>query len=715
MSRHAANGNAITGNGRSQAHPPPAATALVDDAGTVVGWSSGAQRLLGYAGEEVLDRHVGLLLSTAPPEGPRGSAWARELHAMGGLRHLRSREHWSWLVGARHKDGRTVPVALDASPLTTSGHGAGWLLSAVDLSALHAAPDAARLLTDALLDQAPIAFAIWDTDLRAVWLNDSAAAQASGPRDAIVNRHVDEAGENFDLTDAMPALRGVLETGTPVIDHEIRRRQASGGERAFSVSMFRLEGDDGVPLGLCTMGIDASESHVRSQMSLLSSAGTRIGTTLDIATTAQELADVAVPALADFATVDLSDWRPAGSSPQERLYDNEFGSPTFRRAGASSVNPGVPEAVFKVGDVVFLPPTSPIVRPLSTGRSHFEPRLNTGQSWLVDDPARHEAIKRARMHSAMIVPLMARGEILGVAVFARTRNQTSFTRDDLFLAEELCARAALSLDNARRYSRERSAALALQGDLLPARLPDGTGLDLYHRYLPTDRQGVGGDWYDVIPLPNGRVGLVVGDVVGHGINAAAAMGRLRTAVNTLADQCLPPHELLARLDHVAVRLSRGAYDPRHLGIPPLAATCLYAVHDRTTGRCTIARAGHPPPLIIDPDGRAEFIHAPAGAPIGWGLSSYESVDVDIAENGFLAMYTDGLVERRGEDIDAGMDRLTAAFTAAVGQAGGDLDDIGDAVIDRMTRGTRPEDDIALLLARVQESAAGGRAAPLEPC
>jgi serine phosphatase RsbU (regulator of sigma subunit) len=196
------------------------------------------------------------------------------------------------------------------------------------------------------------------------------------------------------------------------------------------------------------------------------------------------------------------------------------------------------------------------------------------------------------------------------------------------------------------------------------------------------------------------------------------MGRLRTAVNTLADQCLPPHQLLARLDHVAARLSRGAYDPELLGIPPLAATCVYAVHDRNTGQCTIARAGHPPPLIIDPDGHAAFVDAPAGAPIGWGLSSYESVEVDLPENGFVAMYTDGLVERRGDDIDAGLDRLAAAFTSAVSGVRGDLDEIGAAVIDRMTRGTPPEDDIALLLARVQESpggAGGGRAARGEPC
>lgn len=699
MPRHAANAGVIVGSERSEAKAPPAATALVDDDGIVVGWSPGAEQLLGYPTDEALGRHVGFLLSSEPVSG-RGSGWPRALLDMGAVDHLTAREPWSSLVSARRSDGRTMPVALDASPLATTGHGAGWLLTAVELSAAHSAPQAARLLTDALLDQAPIAFAVWDTDLRIVWLNDSAAEQATGPRDGLVNRHVDQAGEAFDLTDIMPAMRRVIETGTPVIDHEIRRNLKAGGQRAFSVSMFRLEGRDGVPLGVGTLGIDASVSAVRKQMSLLSRAGTAIGTTLDIATTAQELADVAVPALADFVAVDLTDWHPPGTSPRESLVHQEFGgSPTFRRAGAASIHPGVPEAVFRVGEVVFQPRSSPVVRPLATGRSYFEPRLDAAQAWVRKDPPRERSIKRHGIHSAMFVPLKARGEILGITVFARTDNPTPFTRDDLFFAEELCAKAALSLDNARRFSRERSAALALQRDLLPARLSSGDGLDLYTQYLPTGKRGVGGDWYDVMPMPNGNVGLVVGDVVGHGINAAAAMGRLRTAVNTLADQCLPPHELLASLDHVAVRLSQGTADPQRLGIPALAATCVYAVHDSTTGRCTIARAGHPPPLIITPDGHAEYCPSPAGAPIGWGLSSYESVEMELPENGLLALFTDGLIERRGADIDDGLGRLARAFSSAVLTAGGDLDKVGADVIERMTRAAPPEDDIALLVAR----------------
>ncbi|MFG1811672.1 SpoIIE family protein phosphatase [Streptomyces sp. NPDC049040] len=692
MSPHSANPDRNTGHGGPQV---PVATALVDASGTVVGWSAEAQRLLGYAGDDVLDGRVRALLAydSAGTEGGR----LRELIGPGAVERIEAREPWSSLLNARHLDGRAVPVALDAAPLTTAGHGALWLLSAVGLDRVSAAPAAARLLTDALLERSPVAIAFWDTGLRAVWVNDVAAQQANARPATLVDRPVDEAAGNFDLSEALPAMRRVLTTGTPVLDREIRRLSPDGEEKAFSVSMFRLEDADGAALGVCTMGIDASASTVRRRMSLLNRSGTRVGTTLDIVTTAQELADVMVPELADFATVDLSDWEPPGTSPNEPLEYNEFGNPAFRRAGMASIHPEVPEAVFDVGEVVFHPPSSPLVRPLATGQSHFEPRLDTAHSWLAEDPARERVIKRAGIHSVMVVPLKARGEILGVTFLARTGDRASFTRGDLFLAEELSVRAALSLDNARRYSRERRAALALQRDLLPRHLPDGGGLDLYSRYLPTDKQGVGGDWYDVMPLPDGRVGMVVGDVVGHGISAAASMGRLRTAVNTLADQCMPPHELLARLDHVAVRLSRNTVDPERLGIPALAATCVYAVYDGATGSCAIARAGHPPPLIITPDGHGEYSTAPAGAPIGWGLSSYESHEMTLPENTLVALFTDGLIERRGDDIDAGLARLLAAFADSRGSLGS----MCSAVIDRMTRDTATEDDIALLLARTR--------------
>jgi serine phosphatase RsbU (regulator of sigma subunit) len=201
--------------------------------------------------------------------------------------------------------------------------------------------------------------------------------------------------------------------------------------------------------------------------------------------------------------------------------------------------------------------------------------------------------------------LRARGTTLGVVVLGRHARLDRFKPDDLLLADELAAKAAMAIDNARRYTRERTVALALQRSLLPQRLPDQPAVELASRYRPAEF-GVGGDWYDVIPLSGARVALVVGDVVGHGVHAAATMGRLRTAVRTLADGELPPEELLTRLDDVLTRLtveenltsgvaagdideSSGIGDTGDIG-----ATCLYAVYDPVARRCALARAGHPP-------------------------------------------------------------------------------------------------------------------------
>ncbi len=272
-----------------------------------------------------------------------------------------------------------------------------------------------------------------------------------------------------------------------------------------------------------------------------------------------------------------------------------------------------------------------------------------------------------------------------------------FEEDDLLLAEELVGRAALSLDNARQYARERSAALALQRHLLPHRATGEPAADVAWRYLPADsHHGVGGDWFDVIPLSGARTALVVGDVLGHGINAAATMGQLRTAVRTLADMDLPPEDLLAHLDEQVVRLAENDVEPGDPAAATIGATCLYAVYDPATGQCTMARAGHPPPAIIDPHGRVTFPELPIGPPLGLGLAPFESVTLELPGNSVLALYTDGLIESRDQDIDAGMDRLAAALA----HPGLDLEDLCSSVVDALPA-QAPIDDATLLLARTR--------------
>ncbi len=306
---------------------------------------------------------------------------------------------------------------------------------------------------------------------------------------------------------------------------------------------------------------------------------------------------------------------------------------------------------------------------------------------------------RKGVHSMVTVPLRARGTTLGVAVFLRIASPDPYTQDDVALAEELASRAAVCVDNARRFARERSTALALQHSLLPRGLPGQAAVEVAHRYLPCGSvAGIGGDWFDVIPLSGSRVALCVGDVVGHGIQSSATMGRLRTAVRTLADVDLPPDELLTHLDDLVTHLA----DEEDGGdVAELGATCLYAVYDPVSRRLTLASAGHPPPAVVPPGGVAELVEVSAGPPLGVGGLPFEATELVLPEGSLLALYTDGLIEDRNRDID----HTTAELCRALNLPGASLDALCDAVL-KSVLPEQPGDDVALLLARTHALGAG---------
>ncbi|WP_405983668.1 SpoIIE family protein phosphatase [Streptomyces sp. NBC_00872] len=667
------------------------ATAVLDAKGVVIGWTPAAERLVGYPAAEVMGRLAGMMLL---PDGDasKASVFAERCRAQGG---------WSGFAALRHRDGRRLDMNLRVSPLSGPDGTAQWLVSASDTAAVS--PGVAKgLVLESLLARAPIGIIVRDPELRCTWVNDTLELQDGIPREERLGRRLTESLPGItEAVEAEAVMRRVLNTGTPVVDLEFRAWVPLDRhrERAFSVSIFRLEDGDGHALGVCAMWTDVTRrEQARERLAILSEASTRIGSTLDVMRTGQELADLAVPLLADFAAVDLAESVPLGEEPLARLGPMGGRIPVFCRAGVASVRPGAPEALWARGEAVFVPPDSPFTRVLSSGKSHMERVVDTSPgSWLGQDPVRVERIHEVGMHSCMYVPIHARGTVLGVALFARTDDPTPFEQDDLILAEELVNRAALSLDNANRYTRERATAFALQRNLLPQRLTGGTAVEVASHYLPADsRHGAGGDWFDVIPLSGARVALVVGDVVGHGINAAATMGRLRTAVHTLADMDLPPDELLAHLDDLAIRLIEEDADGKGMATAVLGATCLYAVYDPVIRRCTMARAGHPPPAIVDPHGRVTFPDLPAGTPLGLGLVPFESVEMELPEGSVLAFYTDGLVESRDQDIDAGMHRLSAVLA----QPGLPLGDLCSAVVASLQT-PAPYDDVALLLARTR--------------
>ncbi|MEU4929675.1 SpoIIE family protein phosphatase [Streptomyces yokosukanensis] len=419
----------------------------------------------------------------------------------------------------------------------------------------------------------------------------------------------------------------------------------------------------------------------RRRLELLSEASTRIGTTLDVRRTAQELAQTAVPQLADYVTIDL---------PEAVLRGEESADPhgDLRRTVVHGIRDDCP--FHPVGKQVDYGPTTPQLRSLTSGEAVLEPDLKIAAGWLAHDPE-HSGELLAHVHSLIAVPLVARGVVLGVAAFYRGQDPAPFGDDDRSLAQELASRAALSIDNARRYTHERSMVLALQRSLLPRGLPDQDTVEVAHRYLPAESD-VGGDWYDVIPLSGTRIGLMVGDVVGHGMLSAATMGRLRTAARSFAELDFPPDEVLTHLDNLVGRLDRE--DPTTDAADIIGATCLYAVYDPTTQRCTMARAGHPPPALVRPDGTVSFPELPAGPPLGLGGLPFEAVEVDLPEGSQLVLYTDGLIEDRDRDVDRVLDQLRGALAHPERTP----EETCQVVLNSVAP-AHPGDDIALLVAR----------------
>ncbi|MFF4487977.1 SpoIIE family protein phosphatase [Streptomyces sp. NPDC001544] len=512
---------------------------------------------------------------------------------------------------------------------------------------------------------------------RLLLANDEAHRLLDLPEDA-ERRHVLELG-----LDA--ATAGLLASGRVATDevHLVKDRLLAINQRPTDLR--------GGPPGSVTTLRDSTELRAlsgraevaRERLDMLYDAGVGIGTSLDVTRTAEELAELAVPRFADFATVDLFDAVIEGADPQPGT--------ALRRTACSGIREDAP--LYPVGRRIRFVPTSPQARSLAAGRSVVEPRLKEAQGWLAQDLERTEQVVEYGIHALVTVPLRAGSLVLGVANFWRSEKPEPFDAEEVALAEELVARAAVSIDNARRYTREHGMAVALQRSLLPRSLPEQGALEIAYRYLPA-QAGVGGDWFDVLPLSGARVALVVGDVVGHGLHAAATMGRLRTAVHNFSALDLPPDELLALLDELVGRIDQDE-TPADGAAVVTGATCLYAVYDPVSRRCAVARAGHPPPALVRPDGSVDFLEVPAGPPLGLGGLPFETAELELPEGSRLVLYTDGLVEDRERDIDEGLELLRDALK----RAGDSPEETCRAVLDRLP--ARPSDDVALIVARTR--------------
>ncbi|MER7182914.1 SpoIIE family protein phosphatase [Streptomyces hyaluromycini] len=465
-------------------------------------------------------------------------------------------------------------------------------------------------------------------------------------------------------------------------------------DRLLAVNQRPIEVRGGPPGSVTTLrdstelrALSGRAEVARERLNMLYDAGVGIGTSLDVTRTAEELTELAVPRFADYATLDLYDAVLKGEEPKP--------GDALRRVAFAGIRKDAP--LYPVGERFQFVPSSPQGRSLESGESVVEPRLRDSPGWRSQDVELTGRILEFGIHSLITVPLRAGNLVLGLANFCRSEKLAPFDTEELALAEELVARAAVSIDNARRYTREHSMAVTLQRSLLPRNLPAQSALDIAYRYLPA-QSGVGGDWFDVLPLSGARVALVVGDVVGHGLHAAATMGRLRTAVHNFTALDLQPDELMGLLDELVGRIDQDEtpVDDADNTVTITGATCLYAIYDPVSRRCTVARAGHPPPALVGPDGSVEFPDVPAGPPLGVGGLPFETADLELPEGSSLVLYTDGLVEDRQRDIDEGLELLAGALESA---AGSSPDDTCAAVLERLP--ARPGDDVALIVARTR--------------
>jgi putative methionine-R-sulfoxide reductase with GAF domain len=286
------------------------------------------------------------------------------------------------------------------------------------------------------------------------------------------------------------------------------------------------------------------------------------------------------------------------------------------------------------------------------------------------------------LHVLLGVPMVAQDELTGVLHVGSTTDRR-FTDEEIVLLQLVADRLAMAA-HVHRSRSERSAASMLQESLLPTRLPAMDGWEFAARYVPGSDSGVGGDWYDVFDLPGGRIGLVIGDVVGSGLAAAVVMGRLRSALRAYALEFDDPAVVLGRLDRKASHFEHNSM-----------ATVAYGVLDVPAGRIDLALAGHPPPIVAVPGEQPRFLDVPVGPPVGYDLAvtGRRGMSTELPQGALLALYTDGLVERRGTDLDARLAQLLATVTTEAPEL------VCARIMARMVGSEPANDDIALITVR----------------
>ncbi|WP_439947521.1 SpoIIE family protein phosphatase [Streptomyces sp. BBFR109] len=659
------------------------ASVVLDAEGRIVLWSPQAEELFGYTAHEALGRLAARLMVHKEHLDVVVKLFADVLLTGKG---------WAGAFPVRHKDGSTRMVEFRNMRLLDDRGDVYALGLAADQSTVRRLErDVA--LSERIVSQSPIGLAVLDTELRYVSVNPALERIDGVPAAERLGRTIPEVLPQLNADKVESATRRVLETGQPVVDvFAVGRTPAEPDEdQAWSISLYRLEDAVGTILGVAVSIVDVTERYragieaeaARHRLALIADASARIGTTLDLDRTARELAEVAVPELADVAAVDLLDavvgGRRSSLGPTEAAVFRALAVRADRAADAL-------EAADPPGQIASYGPDRLVTRCVRTGQPVLVAHVKDEDlTCIARSPEAAVLLGRAGVHSYLAVPLIARGEVLGALDLKRTHNPRPFGEDDVLLARELASRAAVQIDNARWYQNARDTALTLQRSLLPRHPSVTGGLEVASRYQPAGATiEVGGDWFDVIPLEGDKTALVVGDVMGSGISAAATMGRLRTATKALASLDLDPARLLEHLDRITD------------GLDHSIATCLYAIHDPHLRQCRIANAGHLPPARVRPGRPAELLDLPTGVPLGVGGVPFSTTTVDLDPGDQLVLYTDGLVETRRHPLDERLDTLLSLLDDPERP----LEELCDLLL-RTLHQPDNHDDVALLVARAQ--------------
>ncbi|MGW6094450.1 SpoIIE family protein phosphatase [Streptomyces sp. NPDC055157] len=621
----------------------------IDDGGRVIDWSPSAGEVFGWSAEEAVGRSVSSLV--------HGNSAAE-----------------NWLRTLADGPGSVVvrPVLTDSSVTweVRAGVDAG---SHRDLAILRS-----------MFTHLPMHLHVLDDRLRIVRVNAAMRGMCATSVGSLPDQVFTDAYRLAAPEEEAAVARRVMEGGEPVFDRMVRSVQGPAGSnpRTYSLSYVRLESESGGVPGLVASVMDVTDRERDLQrLKILEEVRRQVGERLDVMAVCQQLTKAVVPAFSGIVVVEVIEDVIRGEDPP--LAPVDPGVP-LRRAAFRGLMSAYP-----VGEVRNLPYGTPFARVLADLRPRVVP-VEEDSLWLAADTARAEAIKRSGAHSLIVAPLALRGQALGVVSFYRHGAEDPFEEADLALTSDVCAHAALCIENARRYTRERTIAATVKRRLLPQRPATPSTVDVSHLHLPG--RGGGGAWFDVIELAGARTALVLGDVAGLGVATATTMGQLRMVIQSLAALDLEPDELMARLSDTAARLAAEraalpAGDPLHR--EPLTAGCLIAVYDSVERQCTIVRAGLPEPYVVFPDGSSTTLSVPAGPVLaGTDQSPFPATTVALPAGSTLAV--------GNEDVLPASAHLRSLLDQGAAQP---LDELCDALAYAMR--DRYETEKLVLLARAK--------------